>query len=239
MAWTRVRGFAYQAPSEATSHSNALGGSVAVGDIICVCVRVGVTGSVGNSGATLSDSLGNTYTRQVRLTKDANNNSEMYFCKVTNAGSPTITVKYEPTPDTSNADDMEMVASHFTGSDSSSAVEGTPVINSQNSPGTGTDACTSTNATSTSNGCLVYGYWYGFGATGNVSVGTGFTIGSQTFTDGLTDEYKTQSTAGAVAATYTVAGGAGTTHTGVFLVKPAAAGAVIPVFMNQYRQRGN
>lgn len=237
MAWTRSQGAnTYNTTAGGTSTAVALGASVAVGDTINVGMIVDNGG--GATGAVCTDSLGNTYTQKC----SGSNGTTLirsFFCVVTTAGTPTVTIQYNPTPGTTPSDACELCVDHLTGSDAASTTEGTPGSNVQAAPGTGTDAVTVSVGTTTTNGCLIWSMTYGKGSIGfPPTAGTGYTLGT-TGTDALATEYKTLATAGAASATYTVNPGSGTTISQGFAVKPAATGAVIPVFMNQYRQRGN
>lgn len=237
MAWARSQGCQNRQVANHSSFTQAFGASVAVGDTINVALQFDTV--QGATAAVITDSLGNTYTSQVNDNKAANNSRlQAFHCTVTASGTPTLTIKYNPTPDTTTADGAELSADHFTGSDASSVVEGTPVANQQTAPGTGTDAVTSGNTTPSTNGCLLWSAMYGYGSIGGQTAGTNYTLGISAPEDSLFTEYRTQATAAAAAGVWTVNPGTGATQTLVFAVKPASTGAAVPVFMHHLRQQG-
>jgi hypothetical protein len=93
----------------------------------------------------------------------------------------------------------------FTNIAATSPVDGTPVGANPASPGTGTDAVSSGNTTTAVNGDLIYGMGISIHSSG-LTVGTGFT-GYVASASTWYTESKIQSSAGAVAATFTATSG--------------------------------
>ena len=182
-----------------TSFTLGLGSAVNAGDTMFV----GLTADSTNpSGFSLTDSLGNSYTAIFNAPSFGGQIWGLFVCKVTNAGTPTLTVQFNPTPGTTTGKDVGILYDAFSGSSSGSTTDGS-ASNGQLGVGPGTDVVTSTNITTTHDGDLIYGI------TGNdTPVGTGFTLAS-TATNiggaggfGFVSEYKVQGTHGAVAATF-------------------------------------
>ena len=201
------------------------GAAVAVGELINVAITFGQLSNVPASSV-ITDNLGNTYTNRTRTT-DATNQQvvETWRCIVTVAGTPTIQSQYNPTPGTTQAQNTVMSIDPFTGSDAASANDGQNA-QLQNAPGTGTDAVSSGTITTATNGSLVYGACIESSTgTDPGSIGTGFTLAQSNPGGGLVlkTEWKTQVTAGATAATFTTASGAGAFLTAGHAITPAAS----------------
>ncbi len=84
------------------------------------------------------------------------------------------------------------------------------ILGSSSAFGTGTDAVTSGTQTTTVNGCTIVGFAYNDSTATTPSIGTGFTNADSAALgagDAYRVEYKTQSTAGSVAATFTTSAG--------------------------------
>ena len=96
-------------------------------------------------------------------------------------------------------------------------------INPQNAPGTATDALTSTAATTTVSGCLIFGQCSDADGTG-ASAGTGFTLRGNFLSPAVTmfSEDETQGTAGSVAATFTAGTGTNRFVTSMMAFTPGA-----------------
>jgi hypothetical protein len=96
----------------------------------------------------------------------------------------------------------------FSGASTSAPLD-TSAINSQSFPGTGTDALTSTSFTTTGTGDYIWGATYDTNANSpTFTAGTGFSGGSLATGTGAAasgpySEYKIQSAAGSIAATFT------------------------------------
>ncbi|MBK8772458.1 MAG: hypothetical protein IPM06_18830 [Rhizobiales bacterium] len=170
----------------------------------------------------LVDNQSNSYTSSIVTTYDATNGQTAFrFYKENVTNAPTI---FTLSRSGGNFNYAELTVEEFSGVATSAALTGTPAFNTQNSPGTGTDAITSTNTTPAVNGCLIYGFTQNDGGSTLASAGTGYTSGVSNATAACRSEYKIQATAAAVAATFTVA--ANESHiTGVMAFKPASGGS--------------
>jgi hypothetical protein len=210
MTWTPNSGAAATASNAGTGTSQGvtLAGAVAVGDTIDLAVSYGT--SIDNpTSASLTDSLGNVYTKKSGALDGTNFQAcETHQCIVTVAGTPTITVKMNPTPGTTRFDNCIVNADPFTGSDASSASDGTGAAQKQATPTTTTDLLTSGTFTTATDGDNVYTGTIDSATGGNPgSVGTGFTL-LQSGGVGIVNlktAYKVQSAHGSVAGTWTAA----------------------------------
>ncbi len=129
---------------------------------------------------------------------------DIYYCIVTTGGTPTITVSFSSI----NAFNLSVVCDHFTGSYASSANDTTGASAAQSAPGTGANAVSSGNITTATNGDLIYAVCVET-STGNDpgSLGTGYSLGQTSGGVVIESAYKTQSSAGSVAGTWTTAAG--------------------------------
>jgi hypothetical protein len=232
MAWAKVQSFAVSTQFNSTGAASTavtLGSAVAVGSTINVITTYG--GADLGATPTLTDQLGNTYTRQTAChARDVSNSQQIdgWCCIVTSAGTPTIT--FDPNGANVTAF-IGFMGDHFTGSDAASVVEGS-AGQFQNNPGTGSnpDVITSGNtAATTTDGDLVWGGSQNTSTgTTTEAIGTGFAAGHalDTTSDLITD-FKTQATHGVTAATFIDAtnGGSANFVTCCIAVKPVATGA--------------
>jgi hypothetical protein len=143
--------------------------AVAAGDFI----GVGLTFADNATNGVITDGLGNTYTRKGQVHETERGLFlEIWECIVTNAGTPTITAQFDPTPGTTSpAGYISLVASSFSGSDSGSTVDGAGAGQMLASPvSTSTDAVTTGTFATSVDGVLLYSV-----ATSGVVGGTGFT----------------------------------------------------------------
>lgn len=101
-------------------------------------------------------------------------------------------------------------------------------INASATFGTGTDAVTSTSATTTADGCYIYGAAYDESANTIPSAGTSFTSrDTATFTagDAWRVEDRVQSSQGSIAATFTITGGTQSLGVAMVALAPSAGAA--------------
>jgi hypothetical protein len=122
------------------------------------------------STATCSDGV-NTYSASQSMQRDTTNHQSMCRFEANNiaSGTPTITVTFSGTPNFRGVHLSEV------GGAAASAADGT-AGNTQASPGTGTDAVTSTTVTNTNQPALLVGVAIdSSGAFGAPAAGTGFT----------------------------------------------------------------
>lgn len=210
MTWTPKTAVVASNGGVHSSLSKLAGASVSVGDIIIVPLTFGTFG--GATSAVVDDDLGNTY---VAVSSAVANDTvktqkqQHFLCIVTNAGTPTIRARYNPVPGTSAADNCAYSVEPFTGSDSASTNDSNGAGQVLIAPGTGTDAGTSGNMTTTINGDLIHTMIIDTSSGSNPgSVGTGFTL-AQTGPAGLMFKtaYLVQSSSGAIAGTWTVLSG--------------------------------
>lgn len=203
MAWSRSQTFTRSADftgSSVTSTAVALGSAVAVDDWILLSTTCG--SNVSAAASTVTDQLGNVYTRMSavqggRLYDNVNDQSyDGWYCKVTVAGTPTITY----TPGGGTRAWLAFKGSVFSGGSSSASVRATNG-QLQTSPGTATDAISSGSVAAQS-GDLLWGGTFTSGTSSTTDVaGTGFTGSTRDATSGMIDEWKTAT--GAQAATFT------------------------------------
>jgi hypothetical protein len=158
--------------ASATTIAVALGAAVQVGDEI-----VGMCGWDNTSTPTISvaDSLGNVYTVSNDRIDDATHNQSgvTFRAKVTVAGTPTVTVTYTP-----SSGSRRIIVGAWRGVDR--APFDTSIGQAQQSPGTGTDAVTSTQATPFRSNALFIGFGQNIAqsptGTGTVTAGTNYTM---------------------------------------------------------------
>ncbi len=238
MSWTPGGGgSASTGVTNVTSLTATLSGAVSVADTVCYAWCN--ADSAGSTTVVVDDQLGNTYAAaSASQARDTTNQERVGVGAsiITVGGTPQVRIRFNPTPGTTNGQYTTLVARGFTGSDASSAIDGTGAAQVQATPGTGTDGCTSGNFSTTNDGCLV---WAVGCSTSNINLndltggsghGTNFTldqvIGSST-TVYLRTEYLTQATHGSIAGTFTST--ANVAHvTAALAIKPAAGGGGSP-----------
>ena len=217
----------------AVAHVQSKGNALDSTTVASIAVTLPATVGVGNtlvvfakcSGfSSLTDDKSNTYTSVQTVSP-----RRTFYCKnVTNAPQ-TITCNVSP-----NEGLLVLVVHEVSGVDLVNPLD-TNAGRSQASPGTGTDALTTLTATTSFNGDYIFGCTTDSTATHPLPVyveGTGFTkvedLGSSTVIDTMS-EYLIQTSAGAVAATWTVQGAFGTDTFGPMMVALKAASVVTPI----------
>ena len=149
---------------------------------------------------------------------------ETWFCRVTTAGTPTISYNFANV----GLNYIAIKGAVFRGGTSAAAVNVHAAAN-QAAPGTSANAITSGSVTSTVGGCLVWAVTNVPEASAslatNTASGTGYTdIGKSSGTHGAIfhDEYLLQASAGAVTGTFTDATNGATYSylTGIVVVSP-------------------
>jgi hypothetical protein len=159
--------------------------------------------AAGNQISSITDDKGNGYTILQSVTVGANQRTTLFCLFGINNGPSAITVNFG-----SNVNYAQVIWDEY------SNVTGTDGFTGQgqSNPGTGTDAVTSGNITTTIAGDTIWGST--IITTGGTlpTKGTGFTLRTQDVAGnwGLTTEDKVQASAGSVAATYTSSVGGGT-----------------------------
>lgn len=198
---------------------SATGSVIGSGNVVCGCVFFD------NPAATLTsvtDDQSNTYTIEQTIQNSDGSNlflSSFYLTNITN-GPKTVTANFgSSTPHT------QITWDEYSGLAASAVLDG-HAGQAQAAPGTGTDAITSGNFTTTDNGDLI---WAGmFCGSGNAVAGTGYTRrlnndASNGFVFICTED-KVQSAAGSVAGTYTQGSASRTVVVALAIGVPAAAG---------------
>jgi hypothetical protein len=195
-----------------------------VGNALLIAITwLGTTETV-----TASDVAGNTYTTQ-SLRVSLNSSTFWIICKqLQGTPSQTITLTFS-----SAVQYPVLWCREITGQDTTTQPDVAAVGQSQGSPGTGTDAITSGNMTTVTNGCMVYSFFfreaYGM-AAGNTTAGTGFTADAENNDAGTfvqRQEYRLQASAGVIAGTWTQAVN-GITNCGAIALRPAATALKSP-----------
>jgi hypothetical protein len=197
-----------------------LGANVGSGNAV-----VGAVYWYGGSGQTLTsvtDDQGNNYTLGTSLddTTDVLLGRNFYLGNITNA--PHIITA---TAAGANLSKVSIVVDEYTGCVASANPTDGQTGSFQASPTTATDAVTSTAITTTANGDLIWGSAACFAGT-TINAGTGFTQRQQQFSGmSNTTADKIQSSAGSVAATFTLVTTNSPTLAHVIALKAPAAGA--------------
>ena len=224
MAWLQIQspGVLTADPS-ATSIALAFTSNVTSGHLI---VAVACWSNAAAENASCSDTLGTSYSRvQTPGTWDT---TGQYGCQVfygvaPSGGSNTVTINNYGGTSASRA--FRLLAIYeFSGNNSSSLLNQSKFLANVGGA-TGTDGMSSGSATTTGNGCLIFGIEQACrsGSPGTASAGTGFTAGVTSGAYLYLSEYRTQTTAGSVASTFTHSIGGNTWIEGYAAFNPAGA----------------
>lgn len=185
-----------QAPAAATVFSGttvalAYGSNVTAGSLLSCWIYA----NHGISG--VADSRSQTFTSAVNVTDGATYSLANYYFLNTTAGADTVTVTFAGAVTYAS-----LQCAEYSGVATSSALD-QATSNSQTDPGTGANAITSGNVTTTTAGQLILGWTSALvvGA-GTVSAGTGYTGRINVFGDTLFED-QVQGSAGSIAATFT------------------------------------
>jgi hypothetical protein len=207
MAINWVQGKGAFSTTPVATLSATFSAAVASGDTVCGLVSFGHAAS--SALTSVTDNKSNTYNLET-LTFDSTNDQDVIAFSLSNiTNGPTVI-----TANFTNAEGgQSIIIDEFSGCATAASDErDLPAAagNFQNTPGTGTNAVTSPSRTTVTNGDLLYG------ATSNnagddttLTAGTGFTLtGTSSGVSGntaamLKSEWMVQTTAGAVAATFT------------------------------------
>lgn len=224
MAIAHVQSSAVTGTGATTSVARAFSGLVAAGNLIVVAVSWGSASVV--ESCTVSDNLGNTYTRLTNCDQvDATNQQQIavFYAKNVVGGSCTVTATFA-----GSRDNNGIVIAEYSGVDTTAPADQS-VGNFQTAPGTGANAVTSTAKTTTQAGELAVGAYAdtSVGAGTTITAGTGFTKRQDTGGGGahsiqIVLEDQIQSSAGSIAATFTEA----LNHRALSAMATFAAGAV-------------
>ena len=207
----------------------------AINDAAGTTISVNITATTGNTlavqvtyqdsitGATCADGT-NTYTQLDRPTGVGFSQQTLYAKNIT-GGALTVTAT------TPSAAFRRIQVLEYSGLDAVSPLDG-HVGNSSATFGTGTDACTSTNANTTVNGDTIVGLFYDNSSATLPTNGTGFGAARDPFTNAAGDclqaEEKIQTTAGSVAATFTTTAGTDEIFVSMIAFKPSTAASPPP-----------
>lgn len=185
-----------QSPTAATAFSGtsinlAYGSNVTAGNLL-VCY---IYANHGISG--VADSRSQTFSSAVNVTDGATYSIAIFYYANTTGGADTVTVTFAGAITYAS-----LQCSEYSGVATSSPLDKF-ASNSQTDPGTASNAITSGNVTTTTNGQLIVGWTTALvvGA-GTVSAGTGYTGRTNVFNDTLHED-QVQTSAGSIAATFT------------------------------------
>lgn len=185
-----------QSPTAATAFSGttialAYGSNVTAGSLL-VCY---IYANHGISG--VADSRSQTFSSAINVTDNATYSLAIFYYPNTTGGADTVTVTF-----LGAITYASLQCSEYSGVATSSPLDKT-ASNSQTDPGTATDAVTSGNVTTTTNGQLILGWSSALvvGA-GTLTAGTGYTGRTNVFGDTLMED-RVQTSAGSIAATFT------------------------------------
>lgn len=175
-----------------TSMSVAYPSNVSTGSLLITALSVGsgvssVTDSLGQSETTLAGEITDGSTFCIRVSYYVNSA----------AGADTITVNF-----TGSAGFGSVAIHEYSGVATASALDKT-TTNNQVNPGTGTDAITTGSVTTTTDGQLIFGFAAQYDSVASTTAGgTGYTERQDPFGDTPTED-RIQTSAGAIAATFT------------------------------------
>lgn len=185
-----------QSPTAATVFSGttitqAFGSNVTAGSLLTCHIYA-------NHGiSSVADSLTQTFTSAVTVTDGATFSLATFYFPNSAAGADTVTVTFAGAVTYAS-----LQCAEYSGVAAVSPLDQS-TSNNQTTPGTGSNAITSGNVTTTTNGQLIVGWTTAFTVgVGTVSAGTGYTGRTNVFGDTIFED-QVQSSAGAIAATFT------------------------------------
>lgn len=177
--------------SSGTTLAIAYGSNVTAGNLL-VCH---IYANHGISG--VADSRSQTFTSAVNVTDGATYALATFYYANTTGGADTVTVTFAGAITYAS-----LQCSEYSGVATSSPLDKF-ASNSQTTPGTGANAVTSGSVTTTTDGQLIVGWSTALTVgAGTTSAGTGFTGRTNVFGDTLCED-QVQTSAGAIAATFT------------------------------------
>jgi hypothetical protein len=202
-AFVQQKDFTGGASLVSTWNTGAFGSSVTAGNAI-VCFVGGGRGSTPTW--TLADTLGNTFNRVAAASIDQsvadNWIQEAFYALNSPGGANTVTV-------TSNlsVEFPMIVCAEYSGLLTAAALDGASVQR-QATPGTGTDAVSSSTASNTATVTQI-GFSINFNGAAAPTAGTGFTSRAATVASSARIEDRSRASTGSTSATYTVGSGQG------------------------------
>ncbi len=185
-----------QAPTPATVSSGtsialAYGSNVTAGGLLVCHIYAN------NGISTVADSRSQTFSSAVNVTDGATFSIATFYFPNTTGGADTVTVTFAGAVTYAS-----LQCAEYSGVATSSPLD-QATSNSQTDPGTASNAVTSGNVTTTTNGQLIVGWSTALVVgTETITAGTGFTGRTNVFGDTLHED-QVQSTAGVIAATFT------------------------------------
>jgi hypothetical protein len=184
--------------TSSTSIGATLSNTVGSGNAVMGAVTWGANSAALTS---VTDDKGNSYTVVNNSYDSSHVQSFATFYRLNITNAPvTITANFG-----SSVAWRNIIVDEFSGIATSSALDGN-AMNLQSTTSNVTDMMTSTNITTTANGDLIYGVNGSTGAGTVTSVGTGYTAAAVSADTYYRAEYKVQTSAGSIAATFTHTG---------------------------------
>jgi chitodextrinase len=201
-----------------TTITAAFGSAVTSGDVVAVFV----SWRTGSTLSSITDNCGGSYTLVNNNTAGNDSAFAAMAYGTGSSGSCTLIAHFAADP----GSDRVIIVHEISGVSTASPLDsGQTKINSQSSPGAGTDAVTSGNITTTINGDYIFGATYNTSAnTPTISPGTNDSIRNTSSPD-LASEDRIQSSSGAIAVTFTQNKTYADFITGVMAFQPASGGS--------------
>lgn len=231
MAFSHVQGVHNGTGSAIVSVITATGSVVGAGNTVVGTVSWDSLG--GTTLLSVKDDKLNTYTIKDTVVDSVNNQSNASFIlgNITN-GPNALTA----TTNSANVNGafLTIIWDEYSGASAVSDPSDGHTGQKQATPGTGTDAVTSGNVTTTVNGDLIYGGTYNTSTGTLASAGSGFAsrTSDTSGAPGITED-KTQTTAGSVASTFTINPSAACV-TFIIAIKPSSGVAQAPFTNNNW-----
>lgn len=209
MAWAHVQDAHNSdgAVANVTSFSATFGVAVGSGNLV---VGVVTWDSASGQGTlnTVTDNKGNTYTISDSINSAGDTQQAASFSLGNVTGGPTvITANFTSTGGGDHW--ITIVVSEYSGGPAAADFRDGHTGQLQTAVGTGANAISSGNITTTANGDLIWGATVSPTSTPTATAGTGFTLRGSDITNTFTyDEDQVQTTAGSIAATFTASASA-------------------------------
>ncbi len=233
MAFSHIQGAQSTENSTPVTTKSVTLSAIGNGNCVLGAINYDLTGSV--TVTSIDDDKGNTYNLEGPVDDSPDGGRSYAFSRTNITNAPTVITAHL----SASIGFVGIAADEFSGSSTTSSDERDGTAHGgqfQATPGTGTDAVTSGNFTTSTNGDLLYGVSFNNGAGNNPASGTGFTAGvAGSFPAyGFLSEYKTQATAGSgTATTFTAATNTGHT-TFLIAIKPSGAAVTPTALFNKW-----
>ena len=233
MAVAFVQSKSLSAPGTATTIAVTWTSNTTTGNLICLFVTY-LSSTV--TVSSVADSQTNTYT-QVDFDDNTNGRTDrtytFYAKNITGGATPTVTVTF------SGSVNATLIVHEVSGCDTSSPLDQHKIVPPGYFSSTSTDALSTGNVTTTTDGQYIWGVNSSLGYTSTFVAGTNYT-GRETGAGGTCSEDRVQTSAGAIAVTFTMTSASGIYSVPAIMTFKAAAaagGLKIPIVMGQYRRR--